>query len=64
MPYFRLERCQLCKDNGPSHGLERKGFAVTTIANVRLCARHLESLIGIAAENNVNLADDYLRNVA
>jgi len=59
-----LSRCQVCKDDGPSHGLERKGFAVTTIANVRLCAKHLNTVLEIAAENGVNLAGDSLRKTA
>lgn len=60
MPRFRLERCQICKDDGPSHGIERKGFAVTTIAGVRLCDKHVGALIAIASENGVP-ASDYLR---
>lgn len=55
--------CQLCDHNKARDG-KTVPPAVTKIADVRLCAGHLLALCSIAAENGVNLADEYLRSVA
>lgn len=55
--------CQLC-DHTKARDGNHMGVGVAQIAGVRLCARHVESLVEIAAENGINLADEYLRKSA
>lgn len=55
--------CQLC-DHAKARDGNTMGVGIARIADVRLCARHLELLVEIAAENHVNLADEYLRKSA
>lgn len=61
IPTRRVKRgadpCQLCRVDWSGRAREQ---AVATVANHRLCARHLERLVDVASANGVMPAE-YLR---